>query len=349
MRLKNVTRAGSALFALVGLATLPATVHAADFYDGRTLTVVVPSGSGGTYHVYCQLVARNIGRHIPGKPNAIVQNRPGAGGTKAARYMVTAAPKDGTFIAMINPGSIMLPLLREGTGFDTRKMLWLGSMSARTYTVATFGDAPAKNLAQARKTEVIMGTTGKASTSYLIPAFINKTVGTKFKIITGYKGGGAINLAMERGEIQGRGNFYSGYTGVRPHWLREGKLNFLFTLGPTRPEVKDIPRLRDAMDTPLKREMLDILEVSFFVGQAFFAPPGTPAKQVQILRKAFADMVKDPRTHADAKKRGVPMNTRTYQQVQTAIDKGFRSTSKSALTLRKMLGFDKKRKKKKKS
>jgi tripartite-type tricarboxylate transporter receptor subunit TctC len=339
----RILRSGFAALAVIGLAGVSAAANADDFYDGRTVTVVVPSGSGGTYHVYCQLVARNIGRHIPGNPNVITQNRPGAGGAKAARYMVTAAPKDGTYIAMINPGSIMLPLLRPGIGFDTREMQWLGSMSARTYTVATFDNAPAKTLAEAKKTEVLMGTTGKASTSYLIPSFINQTVGTKFKIITGYKGGGAINLAMERGEVQGRGNFYSGYTGVRPHWLKEGKLNFLFTLGPSRPEVKNIPRLRDAMDTPLKREMLDILEVSFNVGQAFFAPPGVPAERVAVLRKAFADMVKDPRTLDDANKRRVPLNSRTDEEVAASINKGFGASPEAAKTLRKMLGFDKKK------
>ncbi len=331
-------------FGVAGLAPGEAT---AQFYKNKTVTVVVPSGSGGTYHVYCQIFARHIGRHIPGNPKVITQNRPGAGGAKAARYMVTAAPKDGSYMAMINPGSTMLPLLRPGVGFETRKMQWLGTMAARTYTIGVWHTVAVKTIDDLKRIKITMGTSGKASTGYQVPAFMNATIGTKIKVILGYKSGGATNLAIERGEVDGRGNFYSGYTGVRPDWLRDNKIRFLTTLGPKRPEVANVPQLRDMMKSKLDRDMLDLLEVNFYIGQSFYLPPGVPKARVEIVRKAFAAMMKDPVMIADAKKRRVPITPRTYQQVEKVLAKGFEAAPETVNGLRKILGFDKKRKKKK--
>ena len=343
---------GAAVLALgvAGLAPGPA-VAAGDFFKDKTITVVVPSGSGGTYHVYCQIVQRNIARFIPGKPKTTIQNRSGAGGVRAANYMSNVAPKDGTVIAMINPGSVMIPLLRKGQKairFDTRTMNWLGAASVRTYTIAFWHTSPIKSIEDLTKKEAIMVTTGKAATSYLIPSFMNKTIGTKMKIITGYKGGGALNLAIERGEGEGRGNYYSGFTGVRPEWIRDKKIRFVGWMGPPRPEIKGIPYLRDYMKTDLQKQMYDLLDVSFQVGQAFYAPPGVPKARVDVLRTAFAAMAKDPATIASAKKRRVPMNVRTAAQVEAAIKKGFGASPAAVTKLAQMLGFDKARKKKKK-
>jgi len=335
--------------AIGAAALLPGAVIADDFYKDKTVRIVVPSGSGGTYHLYCQILSRHMGKHLGGgTASVITQNMPGAGGAKAARYMVTAAPKDGGVISMINPGAIAIPLMRPNVGFDTREMKWLGSMSGRAYTVGVWHTSPIKTIEDATKQEVIMGTTGKSSTSYLIPAFMNKTIGTKFKIITGYKGGGRINLAIEKGEIQGRGNFYAGYLGVRPEWIRDKKITFLARMGPERDDIKDMPRLRDALKTDLQKEMLDILEVSFNVGQAFYAPPGIAKARLETLRKSFMDTMKDPATRKEADSRFLPLRWQTHQQVEAAIDKTFNSRPEAYKTLAKMLGFNKPRKKKKK-
>ncbi len=200
------------------ISNLSHTVEAVSFKD-RTVKVIVPSGSGGTYHVYCQIVQRNIGRHIPGKPKTIIQNMSGAGGVKSANYMYNVAPKDGSVLAMLNPGASMVPLLRKGQKairFKTRDLNWLGTASVRTYTIAFWHKSPIKTVEDLKKRQAIMVTSGRSSMSYLIPHFINAVAGTKMKIILGYKGGGAMNMALERGEGEGRGNFYSGFTGVRP-------------------------------------------------------------------------------------------------------------------------------------
>ena len=335
---------------VAAISMLSAGVNAQNFAN-KTVKVIVPSGSGGTYHVYCQLVQRNIGRHIPGNPKTIIQNMSGAGGVKAANYMYNVAPKDGTVIAMLSPGVSMIPLLRKGQKairFKTRDLNWLGTASVRSYVVAFWHKSPIKSIEDLKTKEAIMVTSGRSSMSYLIPHFMNKTLGLKMKIITGYKGGGAMNLAIERGEGEGRGNFYSGFTGVRPDWIRDNKLTFVAWMGPPRPEVLKYTYLRDLMKTKLHKEMYDLLDVNLQVGQSFYAPPGVPKAIVKILRTSFENMVKDPKTIAEAKSRRVPWATRTAEQIKAQLAKGWNTSPEATAGLVEMLGFNKKLKKKKK-
>ena len=170
--------------AMAAVTMLGGATQAASWYDGKTVRIVVPSGSGGTYHLYCQILSRYLGEHLGKNTSVVTQNMPGAGGVKAARYMLNAAPKDGSYIAMINPGSIAMPGLRKDVGFETLKMDWLGSMSGRAYGIGVYTGSrdgsgatakslaakfgfPIKTVADAKKRTVIMGTSGKASTSYL--------------------------------------------------------------------------------------------------------------------------------------------------------------------------------------
>lgn len=317
------------------------TAVAKDYFKDKTITVVVPSGSGGTFHIYCQLVQRHIDKHIPGNPKTIIQNRPGAGGVKSLRWMVSAAPKDGTVIAMINPGTTMTPILRPKMGYDATKLQWLGAPSIRTYTLGVWHTVPINSIEDAKKTEVTLASTGRGATSTLLPELMNKLLGTKFKVIHGYKGGGAMNLAVERGEVMGRTNYYSGYTGARPHWLRDGKIKFLATFGPPRPEVKNVPRFVDMVKPGIDRQMVEILESNFNVGQGFYVPPEVPKNIVNILRTAFNDMFKDPEFLAEAKKRHVPTFTRSWQQVEEAVRVGYASPKEATERLATLLGYRK--------
>ncbi len=332
---------------LAGGIAAPAFADAiADFYKGKTVTVIVPSGSGGTYHLYGQLVQRHIGKHIPGNPTVVVQNRPGAGGVKAASYMANAAPKNGTVIAEISPGSVIIPLLRK-VRYDPRKFNWIGTLSVRTYTLGVWHDVATDTIEKQRKTQVIMGASGVGSANFQLPTFLNTVVGTKYKIIKGYKGGGAINLAMERGEVQGRGNFYSGYLGAKPYWIRDKKVKIFATIGPVRDEVKNVPRLRDIVKGDMNRKMLTMLEVGFNIGQAFYLPPGTPKARVNAIRTAFTKTINDPALLAEAAKRKVPVNSRPWQDNVKVVEHAFNVDPAVSKSLSKILGFDKKRKKKK--
>jgi len=337
----------AAAAAVIGIS-FSAPANAEDYFKDKTVTVVVPSGSGGTFHIYCQLVQRNLGRHIPGNPQMIIQNRPGAGGVSSLRWMMSAAPKDGTVIAMINPGTTMTPILRPNMGYDATKLIWLGAPSVRTYTLGVWHTRPIKTIDDAKKMVVTLSSTGRAATSTLLPQLLNKLIGTKFKVIHGYKGGGAMNLAVERGEVWGRTNYYSGYLGVRPDWIRDGKITFLATIGPPREEVKDVPRMRDLVKPGIDREMVDLLESNFNVGQGFYLPPGTPQPVVDVMRASFTAMLKDPAFHAEGKKRGVPTFTRTWQQVEEAVKVGYASRPEVAEKLATLLGFRKDKNKTKK-
>jgi tripartite-type tricarboxylate transporter receptor subunit TctC len=185
------------------------------FYAGKTITVQVPSGSGGTYHVYCQLVQRNLAKYILGKPKTLIQNHPGSGGTKSTSYMANVAPKDGSVIAMIAPGTITTPLVRK-IKFDARKFVWLGASAARTSAIWTRNGRGIKTFNDAQTKQDATATSGFSSAGSVFPRLANSLLSSKFKLIYGYKGGGAMNLSVEKGETQGRWNFYSGFTGVRP-------------------------------------------------------------------------------------------------------------------------------------
>ena len=332
--------------AATALAVATIATPAAAFFEGKTVTGIVPSGSGGTFHLYGQLVQRHIGKHLPGKPNVVVQNRPGAGGVKAANYMAQAAPKDGTVIAEINPGSVIIPLMRK-VRFDPRAFNWIGTLSVRTYTLGVWHDVKANTIDKQRKTQVIMGASGVGSLNFQLPTFLNAVIGTKYKLIKGYKGGGAINLAMERGEVQGRGNFYSGYLGAKPYWLRDKKVQIFATIGPVRPEVKNVPRLRDVVKGEMNQKMLGLLEVGFNIGQAFYVPPGTPKARVAAIRKAFTSLLQDKEMLAEAAKRKVPVNSRPWQDNVKVVNAAFGVDKAVSRKLAKILGFDKSKKKKK--
>ncbi len=332
------------LAAAAAIAAIAGAAPANAMFEGKTITVVVPSGSGGTFHLYGQLVQRHIGKHLPGKPSVVVQNRPGAGGVKAANFMAQAAPKDGTVLAEINPGSVIIPLMRK-VRFDPRTLNWLGTVSVRTYTLAVWHDVAADTIENHKKTEVIMGASGVGSINYQLPTFLNAVVGTKYKLIKGYKGGGAINLAMERGEVQGRGNFYSGYLGAKPHWIRDKKVKLYATIGPVRPEVANVPKLRDIVKGDMNSKMLGLLEVGFNIGQAFYLPPGTSKAVVSAMRKAFTDMLNDKEMLAEAAKRKVPVDSRTWQDNEKVVKAAFNVDKAVAKKLAGILGFDKSKKK----
>lgn len=317
------------IFGALALAPLAAvaasSAGAEDYYKGKTVTVQVPSGSGGTYHVYCQIVAGQIGKHIPGAPQVIIQNLPGAGGAKSASYMANAAPKDGSYIAMVAPGTITIPLVRN-VKFDARKFQWLGSVAARAYTLAVWHTVPVKTIADMKKTEITVGTAGVGAAGYVVPSFINNALGTRMKIITGYKSGGETNLAMERGEVHGRGNFYSGFTGVRPDWITDRKIRFLLAIGPRNPALKGVPHVREVLKPDSEEaKVYDLIELNFNVGQAFYAPPGVAAEPVAILRKAFAAMLADPALVKEIEKRRVEFQPQSWQEVQRQVVEGFKS------------------------
>lgn len=328
--------------ALAALIVGAGPLAAAEYFAGKTITVQVPSGSGGTYHVYCQLVQRSIGKYIPGNPKTLIQNKPGGGGASSAAYMMNAAPKDGTHIAMIAPGTISTSLVRE-VKFDAREFNWLGSVAARAAAIWIWHTHGITTLDQLKQTEVTLGSTGFSASGSVVPRLINTVLGTKMKIIYGYKGGGAINVAIESGETMGRWVFRSGLTGVRPTWIPEKKMIPIVATGPRDAELKGVPHLRDLLAPgSVEQKLYDVVGMDFEVGQAFYAPPGLPKQAVDTLRKAFAAMIADPAMKAEIVKRRIEFSPLGADEVAAKIRAGFEAATPEVIEALKEVHAQKK-------
>lgn len=306
MRIELVGKACAAAFAALCIIALPASAQGvADFYRGKTIQLVIPTNMGGSVGLYGKLVTDHIGRHIPGNPTVILIQMPGAGGLQAVEFVSQVAPKDGTVIAEILSPSLLVPLLRN-TRFEPGALQWLGSLTARPGVVAVWHTAQATTLEDAKKVELVMGSTGVGSGNYWIPTLANAVLGTKFKLVTGYRGGADINLAIERREIDGRSNYWTGWTTVKPDWIRDGKLKFLFRTGPKAPDMPDLPSFAE-LTSGEERQMVQILDAPDDVGVGFFMAAGVPAERMTALRKAFWEMMHDPKFLAEAARLEAPI------------------------------------------
>jgi tripartite-type tricarboxylate transporter receptor subunit TctC len=338
--LKILSFAAALAVTASGISSVPATADVADFYRGKTVTVTVAGSAGASLGLYCRLVVAHWGKHIPGNPNVICQFRPGAGGTKAAAYMYNAAPKDGTVVGEILSPSVLAPVLRKSK-FDSSKFVWIGSVTPRPSVVTVWHTAPATTVEGAKKAEVIMGSTGFGSETYLLPMFMNAALGTKFKIVRGYKGGAPINKAMEVGEVHGRMNYWSGWTTIKGAWLRDKKIVHLVQYGPMIPEIPEVPHLRSLLTKESHKQMLKFLELSEYLGMGFYLPPGVPRDRIEALRDSFFATLKDPEFLADAKKRKARVEPISGAEIEKMANAAFATPEPVLAELRDMLGFNK--------
>jgi tripartite-type tricarboxylate transporter receptor subunit TctC len=267
-----------------------------DFYRGRKLEMIIGYSPGGTYDLYARLVARYLGNYIPGKPLIIPRNMPGAGSRAAANWMFSVAPRDGTVLATADQSLS----LQQATGdkrisFDTTKFIYIGNPNIENNTTATWYKSGIKTIEDAKRREVTMGATG-GSTSSQYPRAMNALLGTKFKVVLGYQGGNDVNLAMERGEVDGRGsNSWTSWKSTRPDWLAEKKINILVQIGLAKAvDLPDVPLLMDLATSAEDRALLRLLSASTNVGRPIFTTPDAPPERVAALRKAFDAMVRDP-------------------------------------------------------
>ena len=287
--------------ALVGAAFAQGVARGedvADFYRGKTLAIAVGYGPGGGYDLAARTLAKHLGRHIPGQPQIVVRNMPGAGSVLAANYLHSTAPRDGSVIGSTNDAMLIAPLIKlQGVQFDPREFHWLGSMASRgTPIVYARSDGPARTFEEARRNVVLIGATGPdATASY--PAMLNELLGAKFKVVLGYKGGTAeINLAIARGEVHGRASLeWQSLKHYQPDWVANKFVTVLIQMGlKPHPELADVP---SAFDLAKNDEQRQIMELVLGTGQflrAFSTPPGVPAERLAALRAAFQQTVVDP-------------------------------------------------------
>ncbi len=283
------------------ISTVAAADPVADFYRGKTITILIGVGAGGEYDLQARLVGKYLGRYIPGNPTVVAQNMTGASGLKMINYLAGVAPHDGTYIGMIQNG---LPALQvvglDGVQFDAAKFDWLGAMAPVVETIAVWHTAGVTTVDGARQKEIVTGSTARGSITYTFPQMMNELFGTKLKLVTGYTGGNEINLAMERGEVEARNNTWSSWKATRPDWVRDKKISVIVQSGPRAPDL-DAPLVRDLATTDEQRSIVDLVFSGCALGRPLAITPGVPADRVAALRSAFDRAVKDPEFLADAK------------------------------------------------
>ncbi len=276
----------------------PSVGHAqsvADFYRGKTLNVLVGVSAGGEYDFLARLVARFIGKHIPGNPAVVSSNMVGAGGITEANYLYNVAPKDGTFIGMIqNALPTMQAVGVPGPQFDSARFNWVGSISPTVETLALWHTSGVTNIEEARQREIIIGAVGHGGITYTFPVMMNEFAGTKFKIVVGYPGGNDVNVAMERGEVAGRNNTWSSWKTTKRKWLDEKTISILAYEGPKPVDLNGIPSLEDLAKTDADRQAIRLIAAGTRYGRPLAAAPGVPADRIEALRAAFMETMKDP-------------------------------------------------------
>jgi hypothetical protein len=270
----------------------------ADFYKGKTVTILVGSDVGGGYDLTARTLAHHLGRHIPGRPNVIVQNKPGASSIVATNYVYEIAPKDGTVIAAVQRPIPFQTLFGDsGVRFDVRKMQWLGSSTNELGVVVAWHTAPQRTVDDLFKTEMLIGGTGPATDPELFPRAMNHVLGTRFRIVSGYPGQAQVALAMEREEIQGSGNWsFSDIEKGHPDWIADQKIRILLQLGLAKgasPALRDVPLVLDIARTPAQRHVFEILMGMKALGRPYFVAPGVPQDRTDALRTAFMAAMND--------------------------------------------------------
>jgi tripartite-type tricarboxylate transporter receptor subunit TctC len=298
---------------------------AAEFYKDKTVVVVAPTDAGGSIYQYALTVSNHLGRHIPGSPTTIVQARPGGGGVTAANYVSRVGAKDGTVVAELHPQSLLAPITGKGANYDPRTFNWLGSVAVRTYVGAVWHTVNVKSLEDMKDREYVFGGSGVASASYQYPTFLAHLTGARIRVIPGYKSGGETNLAMERGEVQGRGNYYEGFLTTNPDWIRDKKVKFIFKLGPDHPDLAGVPSGSRYAKTSKERQMLRVLEAPLGVGQAFYVAKEVPGERVEALREAFRKMLADPQFIAEAEKIKLYVNPTGAAEIADAVAKVYQT------------------------
>ncbi len=275
--------------------------------DGKPVTIVVGFGAGGAYHFTAVMLARHMPKHLPGKPNVIVQTKPGAGSIVATNYLAQVAPKDGTVLGVIGGGVVLEPLFgNEKAKFDPRTISWIGSVSTAVNLCTVWAETGVKSLDDIKAREVVAGSTGRGSRTYSYPAALNALFGTKFKILTGYKGLRQMSPALQKGEVQAICGFsWDGLRAQFPQLLSEKKLNFLAQFALTKGKVKEIahvPWVQDLVKSQTDKKAVDLLVVDTEIAWPLVAPPGIPAGTLKMLRDAFDKTMKDPEFVAEMTK-----------------------------------------------
>ena len=320
-------RLAAALLAVSAALATPALGQSVEeFYRGKQINWILSAGEGGGYSSYANAFAPYLTKHIPGNPKIVVQSMPGAGGIRAMMYLSTIAPKDGTTIGLVHSGVPFAPLFQlNGANFDSRQMNWIGAMSRSAATCIAWHTSKVKTAQDLFDKEYVVGGTGGGSQLETYPAMLNKLFGTKIKIISGYKSGNEIYLAMERGEVDGRcGGGLTSLKTTRPEWLPQKKALVPLVIAMQRdPSLPDVPAVAEFAKDERTKQILQLILAPTEMDRPVLAPPGVPAERVEALRAAFHAAITDPDFLAEATKQRLEIEEVSGKEVAEIIRSSF--------------------------
>ena len=293
---------------LAWLLLIPAGVAAAadDVFAGKSLTLIIGSGEGAGYDLSGRLVAQHLRRFLPGAPIILPRNMPGASSLRAAEFLFNVAPRDGTALGWFQPTIVTTKLTDPATRLEAERFGWIGRLSSMVTVGIIRADAPARTIDEAKRTKLFIGANGPTGNAATVPWALDRMIGTRFELVTGYESGNQEGLALERGELQGIGSVSWEFLESKPDWLKEGKIRFLYTIGLGRdrraPDAPSLPEL--APDARDRQAMVLIASVSD-IGRALVTAPDTPPDRLALLRRAFASMLRDPQFLEDAARKKI--------------------------------------------
>lgn len=335
----------SATAAAAGLVLGVAAAQADDvasFYRGKTLTLIIPGAPGGVYGTAGQMIERHLEKQVTGGADIVLNHMPGAGGVKAANYLYSVAPKDGTMMATLLTGVASYPVLQpDRVRYDPLGFAWLGAWGEAVNVLSVLDTAPAKTLEEAKKTELVLGALGKASTTYQIPALLNTMLGTKFNIVLGYRGGTPIRLAIEQGELHGWAGLWLGWKARKPDWVRDNRLVHLVQLASRRaPDLPDVPTLVEFARNDEERQIFEFMSFQGATARAVQMPPGVPAARVDAMTRAVAATFADPAFQAEMNKRNFTVTPIPGDEVYKVVKQVMGLPPPLVARLKSMIGLE---------
>lgn len=292
----------------------------------KPFNVYIGYSAGGGYDVYGRLVARHIGRHLPGKPNVVVNNMPGAGSMRLANWLYNVAPKDGTVMGTVARGIAFDTLLGQpGAQFDATKFNWIGSANDEVSVCVAWHTSGVTKFEQVLEKELVVGGTGGSADTDQFPKVFNSVLGAKMKVVAGYPGGNDINLAMERGEVSGRcGWSWSSVISTQAGWLKDKKINVLVQLSLEKhPDLPNVPLITEFAKDDITRGVFKLVFARQVMGRPFVAPPGIPAERVAAMRQAFVETLKDKELTAEAEKAKLEISVVSGETVQKLVNEAY--------------------------
>jgi tripartite-type tricarboxylate transporter receptor subunit TctC len=319
---------------LSGAASAQSSVEA--FYKGRTISLVMGTGPGGSYDLYGRLVADHLGKFIPGKPNIVIEHMPGAAGAVAANFLYNVAAQDGSKLLLTHSLPLIEKLYGEGVRYDSRKFQWLGAYDEISQMLALWHTSAPKSLSDLKGSDFVLGSMGRSHLSYQWAALLKEAMDAKFRVIPGYPTGGSLNLAMERGEIAG---WVVAWESLAPsNWVQDKRVYVpvQFTLK-RMAELPDVPTIIELSEGENKK-IAEFLAAGTPHARGLALGPGVPADRVAAMRDAFDAMVKDEAFLADAKKRGLAISPRNYKELNALTELIVTASPDFVAKVKKMIG-----------